>query len=54
MDILGIIWDLLMWGIGIFCTVITFGVGMLFSMALYGAADFFGAFHSIQSESFIG
>ena len=42
MDILGIIWDLLMWGIGIFCTVITFGVGMLFSMALYGAADFLG------------
>ena len=31
MGILGIIWDLLMWGVGIFCSAVGLGVGILAS-----------------------
>ena len=42
MDILGILWDLLMWGIGIFCGAVGLGVGILASYGIYGAANLMG------------
>ena len=42
MGILGIIWDLLMWGVGIFCSAVGLGVGILASYVIYGAANYIG------------
>ena len=36
MGLLGIIWDLFMWGIGLICLCIAFGVGFLASNLIYG------------------
>ena len=42
MGILGIIWDLLMWGVGIFCSAVGLGVGILASYVIYGTANYIG------------